>query len=53
MDATAITTALQGVVTDIEAMITAGAPIILGVIASMAGLTVGIKLFKKFTSKAA
>lgn len=53
MDSTAITTALTGVITNIEGIITAAAPLVLGVIGTMAGVNVGIKLFKKFTSKAA
>lgn len=51
MDSVAITTALTGVVTDVTEVITAASPIVLGVIALMASVTLGFTLVKRFTNK--
>lgn len=51
MDSTAITTALTSIVTDVESVITGASPIVLGVIATITSVGIGISLFKKFGGK--
>lgn len=53
MDTTAITTALEGLITNVTSMATGAAPLVLGVVATLTGINVGISLFKRFAGKVA
>lgn len=49
----AIVTALNSLITDVTGMATEMAPLVLGVVATITGINVGIGLFKKFAGKVA
>ena len=53
MGTEAITTALSSLITDVTAMATEAAPLVLGVVATLTGINVGISLFKRFAGKVA
>lgn len=53
METTAITAALTTVVGNVTDIAGAAAPLVLGAIGTIAGINIGIKLFKKFANKAA
>lgn len=53
MDATMITAALTDVVSSVTEIVGSATPLVLGVIGTLAGVNIGIKLFKKFANKAA
>ena len=49
---TAMTTAFNGVQTDVISMITASAPAALAIVGTVLAVTLGIKVFKKLTAQA-
>jgi len=51
MDSAAILVAMNSVVTDVEGVITGASPVVLGVIALMASVTLGFTLVKRFLGK--
>lgn len=53
MEPTMITEALQTVVSNVSTMAGDAAPLVLGVIGTLTGINIGIKLFKRFANKAA
>ena len=48
-----VTTALSDIVSNVTSIASAGAPIVLGVMGTLAGINIGFKLFKRFANKAA
>lgn len=51
MEPTMISAALQTVVTNVTAMATNAAPIVLGIVGVLAGINVGLGIFKRFVGK--
>jgi len=48
-----IITALTDVVSSVTAIVGGAVPLVLGVIGTLAGVNIGIRLFKRFANKAA
>lgn len=49
---TAMSTAFQGVQTNVVSLITTSVPYALGIIGTVMAVTIGIKIFKKLTAQA-